>query len=141
MWRYYELLSEIDHKELDKLKKASNENKLNPRDLKMDLGVEIVSKFYSHEEAKKAKEEFKSIFQQNKIPENIETIDVDPMPLPNLLKHVGLAPSTSEARRLIGQKALKIDDHVVDSIDYELKKGSYILKLGKKKFAQVNVKK
>ena len=55
------------------------------------------------------------------------------MPLPNLLKHVGLAPSTSEARRLIGQKALKIDDHVVDSIDYELKKGSYILKLGKKK--------
>ena len=141
MWRYYELLSEIDHKELGKLKKASNENKLNPRDLKMDLGVEIVSKFYSHEEAKKAKEEFKSIFQQNKIPENIETIDVDPMPLPNLLKHVGLAPSTSEARRLIGQKALKIDDHVVDSIDYELKKGSYILKLGKKKFAQVNVKK
>ena len=77
----------------------------------------------------------------HKIPENIETIDVDPMPLPNLLKHVGLAPSTSEARRLIGQKALKIDDHVVDSIDYELKKGSYILKLGKKKFAQVNVKK
>ena len=63
----------------------------------MDLGVEIVSKFYSHEEAKKAKEEFKSIFQQNKIPENIETIDVDPMLFPNLLKHVGLAPSTSEA--------------------------------------------
>ena len=141
MWRYFELLSEIDYKELVKLKKASNENKLNPRDLKMDLGVEIVSKFYNHEEARKAKEEFKSIFQQNKIPENIETIDVDPMPLPNLLKHVGLVPSTSEARRLIGQKALKIDDYVVDSIDYELKKGSYILKLGKKKFTQVNVKK
>ena len=91
--------------------------------------------------ATKSLAKFAAELEFNKIPENIETIDVDPMPLPNLLKHVGLAPSTSEARRLIGQKALKIDDNVVDSIDYELKKGSYILKLGKKKFAQVNVKK
>ena len=58
---------------------------------------------------------------------------------PNLLKHIGFVASTSEARRLISQKALKIDDKIVNSIEVDLKEGVYLLKLGKKKFIKVNI--
>ena len=141
MWRYYELLSDIDHKQLDKLKNAANNNEMNPRDIKIDLGIEIVTKFYNKDIAIKAKEDFLNIFQQNKTPENIEMINISQMPLPNLLKQIGFVPSTSEARRLIDQKALKINDQVIESIDFEITEGLHNLKLGKKKFAQINVKK
>jgi len=141
MWRYYELLSDIDHKQLNKLKNAANNNEMNPRDIKIDLGIEIVTKFYNKDIAIKAKEDFLNIFQQNKIPENIEMINISQMPLPNLLKQIGFVPSTSEARRLIDQKALKINDQVIESIDFEITEGLHNLKLGKKKFAQINVKK
>jgi len=66
-------------------------------------------------------------------------IEVNPMPLPNLLKHIGFVSSTSEARRLITQKALKINDNVVSSIDEKLTDGTYLLKLGKKKFIKVKI--
>ena len=141
MWRYYELLSEIDSKQLNHLKKAANNNEMNPRDIKINLGIEIVTKFYDKNIAIKAKEDFLNIFQQNKQPENVEMININQMPLPNLLKQIGFVPSTSEARRLIDQKALKINDKVIDSIDYEITEGLHNLKLGKKKFAQINVKK
>ena len=141
MWRYFELLSDIDNKRLSQLKKAADNNDMNPRDIKIDLGMEIVSKFYDKNAALKAKEDFLSIFQKNKSPENLEMINVSKMPLPNLLKQIGFVPSTSEARRLIDQKALKINDQVIESIDYEIPEGLHNLKLGKKKFAQINVKK
>ena len=139
MWKYYEILSSIDKKELDKLKKSAADNKINPRDVKFDLGTEIVSRFYSDKEAEKAKNDFLSVFQQNKAPEDIELLEINTMPLPNILKHIGFVPSTSEARRMIQQKALKIDDKIEDSIDKVLEEGTYLLKLGKKKFIRVKV--
>ena len=139
MWKYYEILSSIDKKELDKLKKSATDNKINPRDVKFDLGTEIVSRFYSDKEAEKAKNDFLSVFQQNKAPEDIELLEINTMPLPNILKHIGFVPSTSEARRMIQQKALKIDDKIEDSIDKVLEEGTYLLKLGKKKFIRVKV--
>ncbi len=141
MWRYYDILSEIGPENIKLLKKGAKSNKLNPRDVKFDLGIEIVTKFYSKKEAEKAKLDFLQVFQLNKNPEDIDEIHANPMPLPNLLKHIGFVSSTSEARRLIGQKALKIDDEVVDSIELELKNGVYLLKLGKKKFIKVNISK
>ena len=139
MWKYYEILSSINKKELDNLKKSATDNKINPRDVKFDLGTEIVSRFYSDKEAEKAKNDFLSVFQQNKAPEDIELLEINSMPLPNILKHIGFVPSTSEARRMIQQKALKIDDKIEDSIDKVLEEGTYLLKLGKKKFIRVKV--
>ena len=112
---------------------------INPRDVKYNLGLEIVTRFYNEVDAENAKDEFTKIFQQNKNPENIELKEVQSMPLPNLLKHIGFVKSTSEARRLIAQKALKINDEVEDSITLELVDGTYLLKLGKKKFIKVNI--
>ena len=139
MWRYFEILSSIGAKDLAKLKKDTEANKINPRDVKFDLGIEIVTRFHNRDEAEKSKNDFLNIFQKNKNPEDIDLIEVNPMPLPNLLKHIGFVSSTSEARRLITQKALKINDNVVSSIDEKLTDGTYLLKLGKKKFIKVKI--
>ena len=139
MWRYFEVLSSISIKDLDILKKDVINNKTNPRDIKFDLGIEIVSRFHNKDEAEKAKNDFLNIFQKNKNPEDLDLVEVNTMPLPNLLKHIGFVSSTSEARRLIAQKALKINDNVVNSIDEELPEGIYLLKLGKKKFIKVKI--
>ena len=139
MWRYYEILSNISSSELKNIKKDAALGVINPRDVKYNLGLEIVTRFYNEVDAENAKEEFTKIFQQNKNPENIELKEVQSMPLPNLLKHIGFVASTSEARRLIAQKALKINDEVEDSITLELPNGLYLIKLGKKKFIKVNI--
>ena len=139
MWRYYEILSNISSSELKNIKKDAALGVINPRDVKYNLGLEIVTRFYNEVDAENAKDEFTKIFQQNKNPENIETKEVQSMPLPNLLKHIGFVASTSEARRLIAQKALKINDEIEDSITLELPNGLYLIKLGKKKFIKVNI--
>jgi len=139
MWKYYDILSSLSSQDIEILKKDAESNKLNPRDAKFDLGIEIVAKFYSKKEEEKAKLDFLQVFQLNKNPEDIDIINVNSMPLPNLLKHIGFVASTSEARRLISQKALKIDDKIVNSIEVDLKEGVYLLKLGKKKFIKVNI--
>ena len=139
MWRYYEILSNISSSELKDIKKDAALGVINPRDVKYNLGLEIVTRFYNEVDAENAKDEFTKIFQENKNPENIELKEVQSMPLPNLLKHIGFVKSTSEARRLIAQKALKINDEVEDSITLELPNGLYLLKLGKKKFIKVNI--
>ena len=139
MWKYFEVLSSISSKDLNALKKSAAENKTNPRDAKLNLGYEIVSRFYSDEIAEKSKNDFLSVFQQNKIPDEIDLVEISQMPLPNILKHVGFVKSTSEARRLIEQKALKIDDNVEESVNKVLEKGTYLLKLGKKKFIRVKI--
>ena len=139
MWRYYEILSSISNKELNILKSKAVEDKLNPRDIKFDLGVEIVTRFHNKKEAEKSKNDFLAVFQKNKNPDDIELVEVKAMPLQNLLKHIGFVSSTSEARRLISQKALKINEKTVNSIDEELPNGQHLLKLGKKKFIKVNI--
>ena len=139
MWKYYDLLSDISKKDLEKLKSLAKADQKNPRDIKLDLGVEIVSRFYSKKDAEKAKDSFLDIFQKNNNPEDIELIEIANMPLPNLLKHIGFVSSTSEARRLIQQKALKIDDTIVESIDYALTNKTYLIKLGNKKFIKVKI--
>ena len=139
MWRYFDILSFITKKDLDNLKKDAAENKINPRDIKFDLGIEIVTRFHNKDAADKSKIDFLNIFQKNKNPDDLELIEVNMMPLPNLLKHIGFVSSTSEARRLITQKALKINDNVVNSIEEELSEGIYLLKLGKKKFIKVSI--
>jgi len=139
MWKYYEILSSISATGLKELKKGTLENNINPRDVKLDLGYEIVSRFYSDDIAEKSKKDFLSIFQQKKIPDEIDLIEAKSMPLPNILKHVGFVKSTSEARRLIEQKALKIDDKLVESVNKVLNEGTYLLKLGKKKFIRVKI--
>jgi tyrosyl-tRNA synthetase len=139
MWKYYEILSALTLEEIGVLKQNANDNKINPRDIKLDLGIEIVSKFYDKDIANEAKTEFLNVFQKNKNPDKLDLIEINAMPLPNILKEIGFVSSTSEARRLIEQNALKINEKTVNLIDTVLKDGTYLLKLGKKKFIKVKI--
>ena len=139
MWKYLEILSEKSIENIKSLKVEALANKINPRDIKFELGIEIVTRFHNKVEAEKSKNDFLKVFQKNQNPDDIKLIDVSEMPLPNLLKHVGFVTSTSEARRLITQKALKIDERTIESIDEKLPAGQYLIKLGKKKFIKVNI--
>ena len=139
MWKYLEILSEKSIENIKSLKAEALANKINPRDIKFELGIEIVTRFHNKVEAEKSKNDFLKVFQKNQNPDDIKLVDVSEMPLPNLLKHVGFVTSTSEARRLITQKALKIDERTIESIDEKLPTGQYLIKLGKKKFIKVNI--
>ena len=139
MWKYLEILSEKSIENIKSLKAEALANKINPRDIKFELGIEIVTRFHNKVEAEKSKNDFLKVFQKNQNPDDIKLVDVSEMPLPNLLKHVGFVISTSEARRLITQKALKIDERTIESIDEKLPAGQYLIKLGKKKFIKVNI--
>ena len=139
MWKYLEILSEKSIENIKSIKAEALANKINPRDIKFELGIEIVTRFHNKVEAEKSKNDFLKVFQKNQNPDDIKLVDVSEMPLPNLLKHVGFVTSTSEARRLITQKALKIDERTIESIDEKLPAGQYLIKLGKKKFIKVNI--
>ena len=139
MWKYLEILSEKSIENIKSLKAGALSNKINPRDIKFELGIEIVTRFHNKVEAEKSKNDFLKVFQKNQNPDDIKLVDVSEMALPNLLKHVGFVTSTSEARRLITQKALKIDERTIESIDEKLPAGQYLIKLGKKKFIKVNI--
>jgi len=137
--KYYELAAFKAVDELSDLKAKMDEGE-NPKNLKMQLGEEVVKIYHSEDEAKKAKEEFVNIFQKGGLPDDIES-KVFPdktMGLLDLVSDSGLSPSRNEARRLIQAGAVKIDQKVVDKVDskIELEK-EILLQVGKRKFLKV----
>ena len=143
MLKYYELLSHISVQELEELKRGIKEGRLNPRDAKEALAVEIVTRYHGRELAEKAKERFIKLFREKDIPEDILEVEIkdegEGVWIPKIIKEQGLSKSTSEAIRLIKQNAVKINNEVVDNSDTKLKKGDYIIKVGKKKFLRVRI--
>lgn len=143
MLKYYELLSHISLQELEELKKGIKEGKINPRDAKESLAVEIVTRYHGEQQAEKARERFIKLFREKDIPEDIPTIEIkdegEGVWIPKIIKEQGLSKSTSEAIRLIKQNAVKINNEVVNNSDTKLKKGDYIIKVGKKRFLKVRI--
>jgi len=143
MLKYYELLSHISVQELEELKRGIKEGKLNPRDAKEALAVEIVTRYHGREQAERAKERFIKLFREKDIPEDILEVEIkdegEGVWIPKILKEQGLSKSTSEAIRLIKQNAVRINNEVVDNSDTKLKKGEYIIKVGKKRFIKVRI--
>jgi tyrosyl-tRNA synthetase len=145
MWRYFELLSFRSVKEINELK-ASVESGANPRDIKMELADEIITRFHSTTDAKSAREEFINRFRHGGIPEEIENSElVSPtqtLGITNILKQSGLTSSTSEARRMIQQGAVKVNQERIEDIDMELPAGVncvYLIQVGKRKFKRVSL--
>lgn len=142
MWRYYDLLSLRSITEIKKLR-ADVESGANPRDVKILLAEEIITRFHNLQAAEHAKEQFIARFKHGALPENIPEITVraeaDTIPLANLLKQAGLVASTSEALRLLAPGAIKINgDKITENI--ALARGvENIYQIGKRKFAKVKV--
>ncbi len=146
MWRYYELLSFKTKKEIMKLNQACNEATLNPRDAKIDLACEIVGRFYGEKQASTAKENFIGRFQNKSITEDIPKIEINlkgkSLNIIDLITYeLKAVPSTSEARRLIKQNAVKIDGNNVLELDFDCSNiSNFYLQIGKKKAFMISLK-
>ncbi|MAD91601.1 MAG: tyrosine--tRNA ligase [Gammaproteobacteria bacterium] len=143
MWRYFEVLSFRTLEDIASIRNAVNEG-LNPRDAKFELGIEIVARFHGNTEAKKAKQDFISRFQQGVMPDEIPEIrlksDDGRIGIAHLLKRSGLVNSSSEAFRMIKQGAVKINGQKIEDASLELKSGTNdVYQVGKRKLAKVNL--
>ncbi len=140
--RYYELLSRISVEELAMLREKLKNRKIDPRDAKKELAIEIVTRYHGPEEAQKALKEYEKL-QTKEVPDDIPEMvfstagDAKKGWLPQIMKESGLAKSTSEAIRLIKQGGVKVNDEVVSDGDTMLPEGEHIIKVGKRRFYKV----
>ncbi len=144
MWRYYELLSFRGVSDIHVLKREVESGR-NPRDVKFELAVELVTRFHDARAAEDALTEFRNRFSHGAMPKEIPECEIDnagqDLGLPAALKQAGLTRSTSEARRLIPQGAVKIDGERIEDVECMLVPGSdVIVQVGKRRIARVRVK-
>lgn len=140
MWKYYELVSLKSQVDITRLREkvAGGEN---PKNIKVLLAMEIIERFHDKQAAEQAAIDFEKQFKQKQIPNDIEEHQLkisNDYPLANLIKDLGLTPSTSEANRMIKQGAVKVNGVKVDitSFNYNFNE-SFVIQVGKRRFARV----
>ena len=143
MWRYLELLSFESMSTIAKWR-AEVEQERNPRDIKVLLAQEIVTRFHSRAASEKALAEFETRFRQGVLPEDMPEVTVSAstgiIGIAQLLKQAGLVESTSEALRMITQGAVKLDGERVIDKALQLQTGVVVVaQVGKRKFGRVTV--
>ncbi len=140
MWRYYDLISKKSSEDIDALKQSVVKDGRNPRDIKMELAIELITRYHNKEDAIKAQEAFISQFKKKEIPDDIPEFTLESgIWICKALQECNLEPSTSQGRRDIKQGAVKIDQVKVEDEQLKLEAGEYVLQVGKRKFAKVKV--
>lgn len=141
MWNYYELISSKSIEEIAQLKRDVEQG-VNPRNIKVALAQEIITRFHNAEAAAKALADFESRFRDGQIPENIPEINLNgpELGIVAVLRESGLASSGSEASRNIVQGGVKVDGSKVEDKSLVLKSGTYVVQIGKRKFARITIK-
>ncbi|MBK7117570.1 MAG: tyrosine--tRNA ligase [Comamonadaceae bacterium] len=139
MWRWYTLLSFKSEAAIAALK-AEVDGGRNPKDAKVALAKEITARFHSAAAADAAEQDFINR-SKGGVPDEIPEVTLSgaPMGIGALLKAAGLAPSTSEASRLIDGGGVRVDSSVVSDKGLKLAAGAYVLQVGKRKFARVTL--
>jgi tyrosyl-tRNA synthetase len=149
MWRYFEMLSFRPLAEVAALRKSVVEGR-NPRDVKFELGMELVERFHGAGAGARARDSFVARFQQGQVPEQIErvslTTDGSPQRLANVLKNAGLVSSTSDGNRMIDQGAVRIGESAetltkVAGRDHFLAAATFLIQVGKHKYRWVTLQK
>jgi tyrosyl-tRNA synthetase len=144
MWRYFELLSFRPLDEIARLQQSVIEG-ANPRDIKFQLGQEIVSRFHDRAAAEAAQANFIARFRQGAMPDDMPEVTVDStdgeIGIASLLKETGLLGSTSEAFRMIKQGAVRIGGERVEDRNLTFSAGTtHVFQVGKRKFARVTIR-
>ncbi|MBT2301592.1 tyrosine--tRNA ligase [Variovorax paradoxus] len=139
MWRWYTLLSFRSLAEIAALK-AEVEGGRNPKDAKVALAKEITARFHSAAAAEAAEQDFINR-SKGGVPDEIPEVALSgaPLGIAQVLKQAGLAASTSEGNRLIDGGGVRVDSSVVSDKGLKLAAGSYVVQVGKRKFARVNL--
>lgn len=146
MWRYFSLVLNWPEDRIKDLHQQVIDGKAHPRDVKDQLGQELVAKFHPREEAVAASEEFKRVFSAGQIPDDIKEFRVDPATfdaegrtgLVQVMVAAGLCASNGEARRLIQQGAVKVGEEKITDPQFKFKpEPGLIIKSGKRGFVRV----
>ena len=140
MWKYFELLSSLQPSEMVSIKKSVTQDNVNPRDIKLKLGEEIVGRFYGEEIGKDCSSNFVNRFSNKKLTDDIELkeikkdTDIDTIDIITLLtKSLEAVSSSSEVRRLVKQNAIKVNGETVNSIDFQcVNNTEFHIQVGKK---------
>lgn len=143
MFRYYELLSDLTSDEIRILAQDMQDGKIHPKDVKKKLARELTTRFYGQEDGARAEESFEQVFKHHGLPDNIPELILKKANgevwLPKLLVEAGLTESTSEARRLIKQQAVTLDNDKIVDTDYNVQPaGDILVKVGKRRFARIS---
>lgn len=145
--KYFELATDIHPDEVNKIKLDLQNPETNPRDVKMRLAREITTLYWGTTEAEMAEEHFKTVFQKNLIPNDIDefVLSMDcftkegEIDIVKIIAKSGIANSNSEARRLITQNAVKIDGEKFNAFLMSNPHSSFVIQVGKGKFVKVKI--
>jgi tyrosyl-tRNA synthetase len=142
MWRYYELCTDLSPTAIASLRENTNAGERNPRDVKADLAKRIVADFYSETEARRAEDEFNSMFRNKQAPDVTEerALPSGSWKLPKLLVELALVSSMAEARRLIEQGGVYVAGERRTQTDFEVSLTvgeSFLIQVGKRRFVRV----
>lgn len=139
MWRWYTLLSRRSLAEIEQLQREVAQGR-NPKEVKVLLAKEITARFHSPAAAEAAQQDFE-LRARGGVPQEIPEVALSgaPMGIGVLLKSAGLAPSTSEANRLIDGGGVRVDGSVISDKGLKLPAGTYVVQVGKRKFARVTL--
>lgn len=142
MWRYYELISMQTTGQINALKQQVKQG-TNPRDIKIALALELITRFHSPALASAALADFELKFKQGGIPDDLVLLEINTpdTSLANILKLSNLVASKSEALRMVEQGGIKINGSRVEDKALLLSVGvEYILQVGKRKFAKIVIR-
>ncbi|WP_435309108.1 tyrosine--tRNA ligase [Sebaldella termitidis] len=141
MFRYYEIITDIPLEEIAQIKADMENGTLHPMEVKKRLGSEVVAIYHNKEEGLKAREWFENVFSKKNLDVELPEVELEYTEtgvIDILVKHLNLLSSTSEARRLIQQGGLKINDEPVRDINYMVTpEAGMIIRAGKKKIVKV----
>lgn len=138
--KYFELTTDLHPDYIEEIKKQLENEAKNPRDIKMILAKEIVSLYYSMDEAELAEEKFKSVFQRNEMPEEMPTLMImNGESIIDAMIKFNFASSKNEAKRLIIQGGVKINNNQIKEFTTLSLNNNDIIQVGKRKFGKVIV--
>ena len=145
MFRFYELVSSVSLGELEKIKADVKSGALHPMEAKKRLAAELADRFCGAGEGAKARLEFESVFSKKNMPDEIPVVEIawegDKMKLVKLMSTSGVATSNSDARRLVQQGAVEVNEVIVKDSDASYEPKELLLRVGKKRFVKVLPKK
>jgi tyrosyl-tRNA synthetase len=144
IYKYFMLVTDYTLAQLQEVKQRLEDSQVNPMKVKLELSGHTVGMYHGTQAARQAREAFERIFSKKELPDEMPEISINsegnPVLLVKLLTDNGIVESNGEARRLIKQAAVRINDEKISDINYQLGVGEFIVKVGKRRFIKFIVK-
>jgi len=137
--KYFILAADANTKTVSKVKKQLSDSSQNPRDIKRELAREIVQLYHGQNAAKEAEQYFDRVIVNKDVPDEMDQVELSiDTQLIEVITNEGLTSSKGEARRLIKQGAIRVDDEKITDESHILLKGKeVVIKVGKRRFIKI----